>query len=442
MSSTEPTDPPYIAYLVHGTYSSAGAWPSNSLLLTQFKEIGAEIRVVRWTGNNSHVDRVCCACLLAQRIQEEWSTRKHAQVVVVGHSHGGTISHYAAARLPLEIRRDILLVTLGSPIIRSEAFPKNVVLASWRRGVFCFLRSLDLLLWMYLYTAIGHALYAWASAAAGWPWMFRITCCAIAFLVWLKGAVKRCLEMWLFDATLRRDTWLATDPRGISERLVIREGPPPNNPDEYAYGSSVVSHVCRSILRTVSRYYDRRHTKDVGLSTDAPVLSVFSLGDEAILGLKLSKGVQWSLLSLTKVANSVCDKLFTFITRTCFGFVFCFLLSQAGWLPEPFALVMHIMALAFVAALFIVPIAVGVAVVASLIARLLSFTPYGIPLGKSGLLWGNVSVDVQRPTYESFRVPFWYVIKRRSWLVHCDYYNLPCVVEAVIGFVRRVRKGA
>lgn len=75
-----------------------------------------------WSGNNYEEDRVAAAMDLAEVIQTQTEATPHAKVILVGHSHGGTVCVESFRRfMSVDTRAAILgILTISTPFITAE----------------------------------------------------------------------------------------------------------------------------------------------------------------------------------------------------------------------------------------------------------------------------------------------------------------------------------
>lgn len=421
-------------YLVHGTFASPSDWPADSILVDRLYAAGMKTRSLSWTGGNSHTDRLRAAEELALQITTHGEAGSDT-IAVVGHSHGGTIVHYAMQFLRPPLRKRVRVVTLGSPVISTSRFSKANVLRAWRRGLLCFLRPLDLLLWMYLFTLIA-SMPAWGNQQARLLWGGTWLVFGLLCILWGKAVGKRCLEMWIFDAELTGQLWLGVNQHGHPE---LKNGPLPDNPDDYAYGHSLVAAASRRMLRWVAHMYDKRTAlPDVGLALDVAVLSITTIADEAIAGLTCLKWIQRQLQGVTRLFAWFCSFFFRLNTHACVPFMILFPFWHLNWLPGWLDMTMLTLFTCFVYSLILVPCSLTVAITCSVLARRALFWPFGFGNGFAGLLWESIHLNTAGPDHERFRVPLWTLFRRsgRGLLLHGEYYNLPVVVDRILAFLK------
>jgi pimeloyl-ACP methyl ester carboxylesterase len=116
--------------LVHGTWSRLRSdrvdWVGDkSAISAKLKEsFGQDITVeaFNWSGSNQHDSRICAAYELMRQIDERWSPDQ--KVVLIGHSHGGMVSCYAAALPGAE--RISCVITLSTPFLVFKSKPMSI----------------------------------------------------------------------------------------------------------------------------------------------------------------------------------------------------------------------------------------------------------------------------------------------------------------------------
>lgn len=434
MKSSLDNSPRYLAYMVHGTFSSEHGWPTDSLLVSELRQAGIEPVSFAWSGDNSQLERTRASTELAEKIRDDVQ-RSESNIAIVGHSHGGTVAHYAVNLLPSEFQRRVRIVTLGSPIICTTVFSKAQVLVTWRRGILALLRSLDLFLWMYLYTVISR-FYGWANVGLGMPRPVVFAVCGIAIVVWYKNVLGRCLEMWLFDGELFKDVWLAHSDFNAGQ-VEIRRGGPPGDRTGYPTGLTLVSKLTHFFVSVVANRFDSKRTRPAQVATNATSLFVYNMVDEAIVMLNILKWLQRQLFSLSRLFAGFSGALFKLNTKTAMPFMLFFPLWHAELFPKGICISLLIVYLGYVVAVVLVPFSMVVAALSAAVAQLVLFQWYGFGAGFSGLLWGSVDVNASIPGQQVHRVPLRTVMKRRQrgLLIHCEYYNLPSVVKRVTEFL-------
>jgi pimeloyl-ACP methyl ester carboxylesterase len=114
--------------LIHGTFARESDFASeaNPIAALLQKRLSNELdfRYWKWTGNNSHLDRISSGEQLANAIFDWSSEHRWKKVIVVGHSHGGTIAFQAVnllenlERLKRRCGPPVCLVTFGTPFFR------------------------------------------------------------------------------------------------------------------------------------------------------------------------------------------------------------------------------------------------------------------------------------------------------------------------------------
>jgi hypothetical protein len=83
-----------IVFLIHGTFSSNAKWIDHeSIFAKQIQERipGISVRPFRWSGKNSHAERLLAADELAKEIKKAAISNK-SYVHLIAHSHGGNVA--------------------------------------------------------------------------------------------------------------------------------------------------------------------------------------------------------------------------------------------------------------------------------------------------------------------------------------------------------------
>src|ERR1041384_1512570 len=110
-----------VFFLVHGTWSRFARWTRGGSLLRhairdRFGQ-SVEFRRLSWSGKNTHAARREAAERLADDLESCRRDRLDSPIVLIGHSHGGNVIIYAAARK--SVREEIsALVCLATPFFR------------------------------------------------------------------------------------------------------------------------------------------------------------------------------------------------------------------------------------------------------------------------------------------------------------------------------------
>ena len=114
-------EPPVIVTLVHGTFAVDAKWvlDGSTLCNLLFKDAGANVvfRRFRWSGANTHAQRLNDAELLRRDLHTglaEFPSGKH---FILAHSHGGNLALYALRDRVLQSRISGV-VTMGTPFLR------------------------------------------------------------------------------------------------------------------------------------------------------------------------------------------------------------------------------------------------------------------------------------------------------------------------------------
>lgn len=117
----DPTVP--ALWLIHGTFARNARWadPKGPLALElQRRYPNAQIRSFRWTGINSFQARAKASRVLLRELDDYIKQESGARVVLVGHSHGGSIALRVADRIyQSNPKARVEVVCLGAPILTS-----------------------------------------------------------------------------------------------------------------------------------------------------------------------------------------------------------------------------------------------------------------------------------------------------------------------------------
>lgn len=110
-------------WLIHGTFARNARWaaPDGPLALElQQRYPNAQIRSFRWTGINSFQARAKASRVLLSELNEYTKRESGARIVLVGHSHGGSIALRVADRIyQCDPNARVDVVCLGAPILTS-----------------------------------------------------------------------------------------------------------------------------------------------------------------------------------------------------------------------------------------------------------------------------------------------------------------------------------
>lgn len=124
---------PFIIIPIHGTWARKAKWiQSESPLLSRLSNAlgGASVEPFPWSGKNSHKARRQAAEALRSRIGKLAMDNAGSQIVVIGHSHGGTVALYA-----LEDNKTLVnvagLICLSTPFISVNSAPLSGSLPSF-----------------------------------------------------------------------------------------------------------------------------------------------------------------------------------------------------------------------------------------------------------------------------------------------------------------------
>ena len=87
--------------LVHGTWATDAPWthPQSKLSQALMQNLGpALILPFAWSGKNSLQARKRAAEDLKRHLMVQFENHRDADHFVIGHSHGGSVAHYAGRR--------------------------------------------------------------------------------------------------------------------------------------------------------------------------------------------------------------------------------------------------------------------------------------------------------------------------------------------------------
>jgi hypothetical protein len=116
----------------------------------------------KWSGANSHSDRLRAAKDLATSLRQSLNVRQFLPHYIVAHSHRGNVALYALNLLtPPERRRIAGIVTLGTPFIRSAA--QEIIIV---RDNLMYLLKWGTIAWSLGVVGLG---YAWISSKGTAP---------------------------------------------------------------------------------------------------------------------------------------------------------------------------------------------------------------------------------------------------------------------------------
>jgi hypothetical protein len=120
-----------VVTFVHGTFASNATWvdPGSSLYVELEKRLSgrARFQTFRWSGKNTHSERLAAGESLLRQLSETISQCPRARLCIVAHSHGGNIALYALRHE--EVRSRVQgVVTLATPFICTE--PRNFAVAA------------------------------------------------------------------------------------------------------------------------------------------------------------------------------------------------------------------------------------------------------------------------------------------------------------------------
>jgi hypothetical protein len=226
-------------------------------------------REFRWSGHNSHLDRLVAAEHLREHLRTVSADYPAARQVVIGHSHGGNVVLYAL-RDPDIRQRVAAVVTLATPFLKVRAQPTMV---PW----------LVLGISVILLLAVAPGLAALAAAGAGWlaaDWIEPLVGRPVAFGPMFLGAWS--IGTFLFCILHFR------------ELLVLALALTGDGAFRRRWGN--VMRVASSLARRSSRLldYQTRRVRRLTLPacTDMPILCLRAPNDE--IGRFLKRVERWS----------------------------------------------------------------------------------------------------------------------------------------------------
>jgi pimeloyl-ACP methyl ester carboxylesterase len=274
-----------VILLVHGTFASVRGFPHSSCLRRELGESAVPLRIkaIPWSGRNSARQRLRTAKRIARFA--DTCLAKGRRVVLVGHSHGGTVATMAIRHIKSEQAQSGLrgLVTLGTPFL---TYDESSELAS---GFMAGLLSLPLILvvafaclgamvWAAWRTIIG---FAQLEQITGWP-IGQLVTMGVALLLGLCG---------IFNPKIGGHS--------IPEFLLIRF-------------TSLVTGIGGIPLYVWMQLAHRRAGElfpAVDASVHCPVLCVFDEADEAMWWLRLHCRLRarlWQFMFWSSIVCYVC----------------------------------------------------------------------------------------------------------------------------------------
>lgn len=146
--------------LVHGTAAPNAPWTQpGSPLRTEIESLAppGEIlcKPVGWSGSNFHSHRIAAAEKLAAEIKGTFDLEPERKVVVVGHSHGGTIASLMLSRHPSIATRLTGVVYLSTPFIVASRRPHTEKLRRMSERLLPMLDALAcFFIWLLLYALL------------------------------------------------------------------------------------------------------------------------------------------------------------------------------------------------------------------------------------------------------------------------------------------------
>ena len=116
--------------LVHGTFARGSAWvakdsPICRTIRTASEDTPCRIIAFKWTGKNSHSERIRAGKMLERLIVKLVRIRPHARIFLIGHSHGGNVILYANRSGAVQ-NRIAGVVCMATPFIDCEQ--RNILL--------------------------------------------------------------------------------------------------------------------------------------------------------------------------------------------------------------------------------------------------------------------------------------------------------------------------
>ncbi len=115
-----------IITLIHGTFQPNASWtaPDSALCKHLSSSVpGAIIQTFQWSAINAHCERLSAAEGLRKHIAGLRLAFPNAHQILIGHSHGGTVIHYAFA--DLEFDRSVAgAVFLSTPFLQFRSYQR------------------------------------------------------------------------------------------------------------------------------------------------------------------------------------------------------------------------------------------------------------------------------------------------------------------------------
>ncbi|WP_435007751.1 esterase/lipase family protein [Tundrisphaera lichenicola] len=125
-ASDQAPHPHYVITLVHGTFAPRARWTQDGSLLREvLKErlvaSSTVFETFRWTGGNSHFDRIKAGLAFRKFFRELSAKYPESKHVIVAHSHGGNVVLYGLRRTRSQGHPNLnAIVFLATPFIRPE----------------------------------------------------------------------------------------------------------------------------------------------------------------------------------------------------------------------------------------------------------------------------------------------------------------------------------
>lgn len=170
-------------FMIHGTFAPNAPWTQPGSLLRTSIELATLPSSVRfeqfcWSGSNFHSHRLRAASALFERLEAACATDPEAKLIVIGHSHGGTVISLMLSRHPEIASLLSGVVFLSTPFIVASRRPHTARLESLSEHIMPMLAgaaymALSLLMF-FLLSSLGKTLEVanWAKPAVMWYWPF------------------------------------------------------------------------------------------------------------------------------------------------------------------------------------------------------------------------------------------------------------------------------
>jgi hypothetical protein len=135
-----------IITLIHGTWARGADWTQeHSFFRQRLQEklrTPVNFRRFEWSGRNSHAQRLQAGKALGESLRKEFKATPQSTHVVIAHSHGGVVAHYALQDDQLQARIDGL-ICLATPFleVRPRHLPRPLF---WTVGLYLTIALLEI----------------------------------------------------------------------------------------------------------------------------------------------------------------------------------------------------------------------------------------------------------------------------------------------------------